>query len=99
VGQFYIDNYAQPRKNIQRVTFKSLEPTDARAAAIWELMTKCDVADVIALTIDEAGLAAEDHFVQGYQVSCRRLHGGMDMVEFTPNLTPAAYYDEDPFDD
>lgn len=91
-GDFYIANYASPRKNIQRVTFRSLEATDSRAAATWKLMTQCDVSDIIALTIDEAAIAAEDYFVEGMQISCRPLRGSLDLVEFTPNLTPAAYY-------
>jgi hypothetical protein len=99
VGDFYIANYAQPKRNVQRVTFKSHHPDDPRAAATWALITTCDVSDVIALTIDEAELADVDHYVQGYTVSCRPLNPGFDYVEFTPNLTPAAYYDEDTFPD
>lgn len=96
-GTFYVTNYASPKKNIQRVTFKSLEPGDSRAAATWELMTKCDVSDIIALTIDEAGIAAEDYFVEGMTITCRPLRDGLDYVEFTPNLSPASYYGTDVF--
>lgn len=99
VGDFYIANYAQPKRNVQRVTFKSVHPDDPRAAATWGLMTLCDVSDVIALTIDEAELADVDHYVQGYTVSCRPLNPSFDFVEFSPNLTPASYYDEDTFPD
>lgn len=96
-GDFYIANYASPRKNVQRVTFKSLRPGDARAAATWALMTRCDVSDIIALTIDEATVAAQNYYVEGMQLSCRPLNPGFDLVEFTPNLSPAAYYGTDVF--
>lgn len=95
---YFVNNYKNPRKNIQRVTFKSLEADDARAAATWSLMTKCDISDRIELTVDEATIAAEKYFVEGIQLSCRPLRGGgIDLVEFTPNLSPAAYYTDDVF--
>jgi hypothetical protein len=91
-GQFYVSNYAEPRKAVQSVVFKSLRPTDDRAAATWDLMTRCDVADAIHLTIDEADLADEPFFVDGISVECRPLQPTFDMVTVTPNLTPASYY-------
>ena len=96
-GQFYIQNYAQPRKAIQTVTFKSLAPGDPRAAATWELMTMIDISDGLTLTVDEAGLADEEYFVDGLHVSCRVANEDYDLVEVTPNLTPASYYGTDVF--
>lgn len=98
IADFYVANYNVARKNVQRVTFKSLRPDDARAEATWALMTRCDVSDIIALTVDEAGLAAEDYYVEGIQLSCRRLNPRFDMVTVTPNLSPAAYYTDNVFE-
>jgi hypothetical protein len=74
--------------------FKSHHPGigDGRAGPTFALMTKCDIADAIHLTIDEADLADEAFFVDGISVSCRPLQPTFDMVTFTPNLTPASYY-------
>ncbi len=96
-GDFFIANYPQPKLNIDRVTFTSVHPDDDRAAATWELMTKCDVSDIIALTVDEAGVA-EDFYVEGIELTCRPLNPDFDFVEFTPNLSPFAYYTDNVFD-
>lgn len=97
-GEFYVTNYALPRKAIQRVTFKSMWPSDARAAATFALMCGVDIADAINLTVDEAGLADEAYFVDGVSVQCRPLNEQFDMITVTPNLTPASYYGTDVFD-
>jgi len=96
-GDFYVANYAEPRKAVQNVVFKSHRPEDARAAATWALITKCDISDAIHLTIDEADLADEPFFVDGISVECRPLQPTLDMVTVTPNLTPASYYGTDVF--
>jgi hypothetical protein len=96
-AQFYVENYAVARKAIQRVTFKSLWPDDARAAATWALMCAVDIADAIHLTVDEAALADVPFFVDGVSVQCRPLNEMFDMVTVTPNLTPASYYGTDVF--
>lgn len=96
-GEFYVRNYAQPRKAVQRITFKSHRPSDARAAATWDLMCRADISDAIDLTIDEAGLAAESFFIDGIAVECRPLNPDFDLVTVTPNLTPASYYGTDVF--
>lgn len=96
-GQFYVTNYAQPRKAVRNVVFKTLRATDSRAAATWDLMTRCDISDAIHLTIDEADLADEPFFVDGISVECRPLQPALDMVTVTPNLTPASYYGTDVF--
>jgi len=97
MADFYVANYAVPRKNVQRITFMSIPPDDDRAAATWELMSRLDVSDIIALTIDEAGLAAEDFYVEGISLSCRVLNPEYDMVTVSPNLSPAAYYTDNVF--
>ena len=96
-GDFYVTNYAEVRKAVQRTVFKSLHPDDARAAAIWDLMCRADISDVIELTIDEAELADEAFFIDGIAVECRPLGPDFDLVTVTPNLTPASYYGTDVF--
>jgi hypothetical protein len=92
-GDFYVANYAVPRKNIETITFKSLHPDDPRAEKTWAAMLGMDISDIIALTIDEAGIAAEDYYVEGLNTSVRYLNPEYDMVEVTPNLSPAAFWD------
>jgi hypothetical protein len=96
-GDFYMANYADVRKAIQRVVFKSHRPGDARAAATWDLMCRADISDAIQLTVDEAGLADEAFFIDGIAIECRPLNPEFDLVTMTPNLTPASYYETDVF--
>jgi len=96
-GDFYIANYSTVRKNVQRVTFKSMRPTDPRAAKTWQLITTLDISDIIELTISEAGLSAEPFYVEGISGQCRVGRPGFDQVTFTPNLTPKSYYGTDVF--
>lgn len=96
-AQFYVENYAVPRKAIQTITFKSHRTTDSRGAATWALMCRADIADAIDITVDEADLVGESFFVDGIAVTCRPLLPALDYVEVTPNLTPASYYGTDVF--
>jgi hypothetical protein len=97
-GEFYVANYAVPRKNIERVTFKSVWPYDDRAAATWEVMTRADISDVIHLFVGEAGLSDEQFFIEGISGECRVANPDYDMVTVTPNLSPAAYYTDNVFE-
>lgn len=96
-GDFYIANYAATHENIQKVSVKSIEPSDSRAAAAWALMCGIDISDALNLTVAEAGLSDVAYFVDGLSVSCRALNEDYDLVEVTPNLSPAAYYATDVF--
>jgi len=97
-ADFYVDNYRVPRKNIQTVRFTSLRPFDDRAADVWDLLTRIDISDILALTVAQEGLSAEEFFVEGVQVSCRRTTiSDVDLVSVTPNLSPQAYYTSNPF--
>lgn len=98
-GTFYVTNYANPAKAVQRVTFKSLGPGDARAAATYELMCKADISDRLSLTIDEADLNDVPFFIDGIAVECRPANEDYDYITVTPNLTPASYYGTDVFDE
>jgi hypothetical protein len=99
-GDYYVNNYAEPRKNIERITFKTLSPDDAlsRDAATWALMTRADISDVIHLFVDEAGLSDAEFFIEGISGECRVGNPDYDFVTVTPNLSPAAYYLDNVFE-
>ena len=87
-ADFYVANYAEPRLNVQRVKFMSVMPDDPVAAATWELMTRADISDIIALTIDEAGLAAEDFYIEGFHKELRPANNTVDMADHRGNDAP-----------
>jgi hypothetical protein len=96
-AEFYVANYPEIRKAIQRVTMTSIRPADSRAAATWDFMCRADISDAINLTVDEADLADVPFFIDGISVECRPANPSYDMVTVTPNLTPASYYGTDVF--
>lgn len=97
-AEFYVNNYSSPRTNIQTVTFMSVPPEHAVATETWELLLQADISDIVALTVDEAGISAEDYYIEGFQKTVRVLNPDYDYVETTPNLTPFAYYTDNVFD-
>lgn len=97
-GIYYTTNYSEPRKNVERVTFKSLPPDDARAGDVWAIMTRADISHAIHLFVDEAGLTDEAFFIEGIQGECRVGPPEYDFVTVTPNLSPAAYYTDNVFE-
>lgn len=97
-GDYYIANYAEPRKNVERVTFKSMHPDWDGAGDTWALMTRADISDVIHLFIAEAGLSDAEFFIEGIQGECRVGAPAYDFVTVTPNLSPAAYYTDNVFE-
>jgi hypothetical protein len=97
-AEFYVNNYSVPRKNVQRCTLKSVGLTETYADPTWALMLQADISDIIALTIDEADLADEDFYIEGFSKTVRVMSPDMDYVEVTPNLTPFAYYTDNVFE-
>lgn len=97
-AEFYVTNFAAPRKNVERITFKSHHPDWAGADDVWAIMTRMDISDIIHLWIDEAGLADAEYFIEGIQGECRVGAPDYDIVTVTPNLSPAEFYQTDIFD-
>ena len=91
-ANFYVANYKQPHKNVDSVTFKSVRPTDARAAATWAVLTRMDISDLLTLTISAGGVTGVEYFVEGIQKKVEALDPAYDLVEVTPNLTPRSRY-------
>ena len=97
-AEFYVNNYSSADKNLRSCTFKSIHPDDDRAADTWDLMLRADISDIIALTVDEAGLSDVDYYIEGFQKTVQALNPDFDMVTVTPNLSPSAYYTDNVFE-
>jgi hypothetical protein len=95
---YYVDNYATPRNRVNKITFKRLGPTDPYAANLWRLMCNVDISDIIRLkTTHLGGGFDEDFFVEGLHYNASPLSDQYVDVELTLDVSPAAYYDVDPF--
>lgn len=96
-ASFYTSNYAVPRTNIQTLTVRSVGPGDDRAASTWGFISGVEISDRVTVTLGDAGISAEEYFVEGISMSVRVANELYDNVVVTPNLTPAAYYTTDVF--
>ena len=92
----YKDNYATPRKNIQRLMVTTLHPGDSYASSNWAFVTGIDISDTVTVTLGDASID-EDFFVEGVDITARPATDTYDYVEIVPNLTPAAFYTTNPF--
>jgi hypothetical protein len=94
-AQYIVDNYAAPVPRLSKIVFKSLRPDDHRAAANWELITKIDISDIIALTSTHpggGGFGGSEFYVEGLSYLIRPLNGDYAMVTLEVNVSPVAYY-------
>lgn len=99
--QFILDNYSALRNRIDQITFKSLNPTDTRAASTWALMTRVDISDIVQVQISHpggGGFIAEDFFVEGVHETHTPLHKDLDtgwpLSIVSLNLSPQSYYSD-----
>lgn len=97
-GVWYVDNYAQPRTRVDSLVFKSIRPSDYRAAATWNLICNVELTDLISLSLSGPGYSFnEAFFVEGINYEITPLDGVMASVTLTLNLSPQAYYASNPF--
>ncbi len=94
-AQYIIDNYADPVERVNLLSFKSIGETDARAAKVWQLLTKIDISDIVELTTSHpggGGFAAAPFFVEGLSYEITPLNGDYAMVELNADVSPVGYY-------
>lgn len=87
-------NYADPVPRITRVQFRTLRDSDPRAAATWDLMQGVEIGDVIDITSD---WISGRYFVEGLSMEVRELDGTIPDCTCELDLSPAAFWDVDPF--
>ncbi len=89
-------NYGDPQNRITDVSFRSMNPTDHRASANWDLLCNCDIGDTVAVTVkmpNAPGWNAEPHFIEGVHEVVEALDGNMANVTLSLDLSPAVYFD------
>lgn len=101
-AQFIVDNYAAPAVRIDQITIKSVRPDDSRATETWAMLTGVDLNDMVNVSIGHPGGGgfAADFFVEGITETIRPLVKDMDTgypyIEMTLDLSPAAYWENEP---
>lgn len=101
MGEYYVTNYSEPRTRPRQLTFRSLPPEDPRAPAVWDLMCRVDISDIVYLEVTNPGGGgfAEEFYVEGITQSAEPSSADYDIVETILDVSPQAYYATDVFND
>ena len=100
-ASYYVANYKDPRNRVTNIAFKSMRPTDDRAAANWLLLCGAEISDLIDVTIGSAGSAApgggfvaEPSFIEGIHYDVKPLTDTYADVTLRLDLSPQAYFND-----
>lgn len=99
-GQYYVDNYAAPKTRITQLVFRPKKTDHFNAEALWNLMCKIEIGDVITVKTTHpggGGFNNEDFFVEGIHYDARPLKANMHDVTLTLDVSPRAFYVISPF--
>ena len=99
-AEYYVRNYASPRNRVTDIAFRTMCPGQPGATATWNLLSKVDIADQVDVTLASpggGGLTGEPYFVEGVHETVQPLNADMDDITVTLDLSPQAYFDEDPW--
>jgi len=101
IATFWTTYYSEALTRIERVTFKSVRPTDPRAAATWGLLTGASISDQLNVSVGYpggTGIQDTNYYIEGRDMTITPLDPDFDMVELTLNVSPAIVDTEGIFD-
>jgi len=100
-ADYYVGNYKDPKTRCQTLRFQARGPDGVGVAALWDLMTRVELGDVVTLTTGHVGGGgfSEDFFVE--QIRYAAQPGRQDMLAITLELevSPRTFYSHNPFGD
>lgn len=91
-SDFWIAYYAQPLDRVERILFKSVEPSDDRAESTWGLLTGVSISDTVDVTIGYpggVGFVENRYYVEGRRMTIEPLQTTFDLITLELNLSPA----------
>jgi hypothetical protein len=99
-ADYIVDNYATPHDRPTGITFRSMRPSRAGASENWRLMSKVDISDRITIDIASpggGGFTAAQFYVEGIREESRPANPDYDDDTVTLYVSPAAYFEDNPF--
>lgn len=98
MADYVVGNYAYPAVRVGPLTVKSRDPTSLRGVATWTMLTQVEISDRVGINTSHAGGGgfSATFYVEGIHYVMRP-GGGMAYVEMTLDVSPATYYDVNPF--
>lgn len=97
---YYKNNYADPVERINQITFRSSSLNMTGTAANWDFLCRCDINDRVAVTVGSpggGGISGVQYFIEGVHENVKPLNDTMDDVTLTLDLSPANYFQDNPF--
>jgi len=101
-AEYYVENYKTPRNRITDIGFRTMRPGTPGATETWNLLSRIDIADSVQVTVDSpggGGFTGQTFFVEGIHETSRPLNPTYDDVELTLDLSPRAYFTQNPWPD
>lgn len=101
-SSYWVDNFKDPQNRPGTITIGSVPPDDVRAAAIWPVLAGIDLSDLATLKTTHpggGGFNNVDFFVEKIieNHKPRRGEDGGDLIQLQLEVSPRAYFDENPF--
>jgi hypothetical protein len=99
-AQYYVDNYKTPKNRVTLCGFRTMHPNQLGAHETWRLLSLIDISDQVDITVGSpggGGFILEPFFVEGIHESVQPLGETYDDVTLTLDLSPKAYYTDNPF--
>ncbi len=95
-GNYWVTVFKDPQTRIRQLVFRSLAPSDPRAAKVWALMCGVEISDIITVNVTGPGVGGfedVDYFVEGITYQVDPLQPTFQNVTLTLDLSPRAWYD------
>lgn len=98
-SNYIVSNYATPRTRCGQITVRPQRASGLHGAAAWALMCGVDISDVVHLTTTHTGGGGfdDDFYVEGISYTAVPMNSTQHEVTLTLDVSPASYYDSDPF--
>ncbi len=94
-AELLVKNKKDPRLCPTAVQLKSINPTDFRASATWDILTRSDINDIINIRVGYAGgtglmgaATLDDYYIEGRSLTVRPANTSYDSVELNLDVTP-----------
>lgn len=99
-SDYYALNYADPRNRINQVTLRTPVPGSPAESVTWTAICGFEIGDTITVTTTHpggGGFNLEPCFIEGIHYQVDMLQGAMRDVTVTLDLSPQAYFSQNPF--
>jgi hypothetical protein len=97
---YYRDNYARALTRVPVITVVSQDPAGRHGESTWRFLSRVDISDVVRLKTFHpwgSGGFDDDFYVEGVHYTARKGPGRFLIVECRVDLSPAGYYDFNPW--